>query len=373
MTRQSPNWYANDEQAIRWLPFINESGEKVPAYGLLGLGIRQGLTTSESHAGPPLTMWSRPDGDDGDVMLRAGKPGTGHARAQNPAYHAFNGPEPVRPGKRGRCTMDFPARCLVHAGALLADGSENDPYPGQPVGPQADSWYLWSGGSTFILHGWDLSGAVGGRVPNNAGNMAGAVPDGVRSYWISTPIVKPEFHYGYQTGSPEVDGHEYGTGDSITTSGATYRATYGCPLVHSVSADSWKWIRHARVLGTVSATLVNVGDQGSACSIGAFIERDGVAVGPPGMLAWRRQQNEVDQYGTVLVQGAENVSFPFVLHGSPGDVLHIRNLFANTRVENFVMTFQAFPLTPFDELVLGLGPNAVQAVLDRGLPSAVYE
>lgn len=104
---------------LRWLPFRNDSGETVPAYGVVRV-----TGATERH---------------GQLLLTAAQPDSALRR-----QYALNGPLPVAAGDYGSCTCDSPWFALRGAGS---------PEPGQAWGPQPTSWSLVAGRPGFAVLG----------------------------------------------------------------------------------------------------------------------------------------------------------------------------------------------------------------------------
>jgi hypothetical protein len=119
--------FAPAATSIRWLSFRNDSGEEVPGFAVLR---PTGVISVEGQA--VLTI-AKPDSDGG-------------------SFYFFNGPFPVKYGKFGSGTADFPC--------FAAYDDSDAPQVGDVWGAKSGQWTLKKGNSGFKIVG----GATNGRV-----------------------------------------------------------------------------------------------------------------------------------------------------------------------------------------------------------------
>lgn len=117
-------------QQTRWLNFRNDSGETAPGFAVMRV----------------VEVTERGELDD-VILIRQPRDG-------NYCY-VINGPQPVGPGKFGRCTFDFPAYALFDGQSTSQGGmtSQDIPRNGQEWGPENNSWKLVKGNSGFRIWG----------------------------------------------------------------------------------------------------------------------------------------------------------------------------------------------------------------------------
>ena len=107
-------------------PFINRSGEEIPAYALM-----------ELHEGDGIHR----DSVDDSELVKVVKPGT-----QAPTgLYLINGPASVDKGQRGQGTRSWPARVLYD--------DDIKPRPGERWGPVGDEWHIARGKGNFSVVG----------------------------------------------------------------------------------------------------------------------------------------------------------------------------------------------------------------------------
>lgn len=103
---------------VSWAPFKNDSGETIPAWGV----IRSADATSDSNEESYISA-EKPNGTD--------------------AKHYINGPFDVAAGEYGSCATTYPVWALVSA----------EVSPGDSIGPADGSWKLELSGSGFVVVG----------------------------------------------------------------------------------------------------------------------------------------------------------------------------------------------------------------------------
>ncbi len=123
----------NQVAQIRWLDFVNGSGQTVPAFAAIQV-------TGADKSG--LLTCAQPVANGCDVLI--------------------NGPLPVSSGGRGVCTWDTP-------NWVLYDPNTGTPAQGQAWGAMAGSWLLGKGFAGFICYGGSGTGCQG----TGAGSAAG--------------------------------------------------------------------------------------------------------------------------------------------------------------------------------------------------------
>lgn len=318
--------YGSSRGAVRWIPFVNKSGETIPSFGLIALA-------NESQFGRT-----------NDGMRIAYKPSAIHESLQNPALHAFNDEKPVPPNGKGNCTSDFPAMALH-------DGTSDSLGPGAPCGPKANSWYVWSTGRAFLIEDHDPTFAVK--------SGSGAQWDNLHSIWVGchNSFTFPGTGIVWQTSSSSTP---LATGeclfknlifDSETSIRFPGQVVLGTNVVDGFTVtDGGIFLSRAGWYnGTVSATVRRT-VQGGTHGLYMTIERPPESEELTKFLAWRKQQDEIDEYGNVVVEGYENICFPFLVWsgsnvatpalsslGDPYCVLRVRNNVSDTEVYNTII------------------------------------
>lgn len=340
-----PNWYTNPDQSMRWIPIKNMTSETIPAFACFS------TQAFNRDAGGGWTYEKK----KGRLYMRVFKPAEYHEQVQLPAFHGFNGPSPIPPGKFGVGTRDFPCRALF-------DGKNYQATAVSLLGPKKDSWYLRTGGNCFVSNGVDPSFPVlkdysGSRKTESIHTMwifdsRYQLPDNgvVATLNTLTPQTISTGKYAHaqplEWNTPLI-GQDGGTG--IGETGAVVS-------VGKVVFDSANWLGNVFELTTDETGIKVLSDRvvrGSftarvrgatqAGLVGAklYIERDGIDnLTPYGMGA--SVQQEINQYGNVAAVGLEaTLTFPIHCHCLTGDIIRVRNLVDNTRYLNAYLQLEA--------------------------------
>jgi len=112
----------SQNEALRWVPFQNQTQYTVPPYGVLQV-------VRADHA------------RDGTVVLGMHRP-----EPASVVQYYLNGPSPIAPSRHGMATADWPARARWSGSTAPAVGNI-------PWGPKAGSWDLYAGLPGFQILG----------------------------------------------------------------------------------------------------------------------------------------------------------------------------------------------------------------------------
>lgn len=115
-----------------WKPFWNNSGETIPAFGVMRI---EGRSAVSNYA---------------PVILKCNKPNTTFQR-----YYAINGPKPVAAGSGGVCITTFG----LEFGALY-NTSDGTPAYGESWGAKSGEWKLFKNRPGFTIQGGPINGRV---------------------------------------------------------------------------------------------------------------------------------------------------------------------------------------------------------------------
>lgn len=160
--------YQSPLERIRWLAVKNcESSKTIPGYGVIAL-------RPSDNSGQFATELR-----DQQIVYR-GWQTDANTEGQDPALYLINGPTPIPPGNVGRASQDWPA-------VALHDGAADSLSIGDPCGPKAGSWYVWSNHGPFVCQGQDPTGAISTeRRKLHTMIVAPAMRSSVPAYLMST-------------------------------------------------------------------------------------------------------------------------------------------------------------------------------------------
>lgn len=346
--QNGPNWYTNPDQSMRWIPIKNMTSETIPAFACFATQAFNG------DAGGGWTYEKK----NGQLYMRVFKPSEYHEQVQLPAFHGFNGPSPIPPGKFGVGTRDFPCRALF-------DGKTYQATTVSLLGPKKDSWYLRTGGTCFVSNDLDPSYPI---LKDYSGSRKS---ESIHAMWIfdaryqlpehsvvaaletlspatvslpnvdgyaesqplewSVPLIGQDGH----TGIGEL-GNAIGTGlvafNSAVSLAPTFRYITDATAIEVLSPRIVKGTFTARVRGSTQAGLVGAR---------LYVERDGTDIQTPYYMTASVQQ-EIDQYGNVAARGLEaTLSFPIQCHCLEGDIIRVRNFVDKTQYLNAYLQLEA--------------------------------
>lgn len=309
-----PGTPVTDEQRIRYQPCVNVSSYDAPPFAAMARAAVQLV--------------------DGANVWSVFRPTAEHEVRQNATDIVFNGPEVLPAGKTGRCTVDFPARCLhLKSDTIFANVTTSSTGGFQStyfVGPKADSWLLWSGGSAFTwLSAGDMqdanfeSGLVTLPVPSYygasfnigtslSGNVAANIPvNGIIGYATG---INPINQDGYWILITQDNRIPFAIDFLTVTPSAFNQSHSGSNYLQIPKTGIYEW--------HFSCTAIAAGaPQGTPILIQTYVDD---FILPEYVL--RIQQNEIDNYGATLNRSSENMAMTGVSRFTAGETLNFRNL-----------------------------------------------
>lgn len=321
-----PGRPVTDEQRIRYMPCVNLTNYDAPPFACMQ---RSNPVVSYASPGVPNgTLAHAGYNVDGSHVVGVGLPSARGAARQIPTDFVFNGPEVLKAKKPGRCTEDWPARCLHLVEDTLSykvHGGGTDTFPGTAeigvtqdyrVGPKANSWLLWNSGTAFMWLGADaaLVDAFGDNF--EVGIIRPASWQQHIGAQFVAPTQSPEadraigqdpsYPWAVSTTFPYTTVLEYNYGGTAATSGikfllgGIYEFHFHCTLNSSTAP------------------------QASALTLKAFLDNTVLSYG------YRVQQIEIDNYGNEVGRTTENVAFSGTLFALENQILNVRNMSAYT-------------------------------------------
>lgn len=291
---------------------------------------------------PPFAAMQRGSGQivEGRFQWYVSRPDLNTETRQDPNDIVFNGPE-VLPSKRpGRCTVDFPARCLhlksdVITSSLTPNASGN--YTASSlVGPRADSWMLWGSKSAFTWLASDDSlddpdfeagqvalptvgyyGASFALGTSGMGNLARNIPaSGLIGFTTGiNSLAEDGAWYAISVDSRNPFHPDFTLLRRSTTFTNSHSGGGFTPQIPTTAFYEWHF--HC------SATSPAPAPQGSQIVIQAYADNEQLAT-----YVVRTQQNEIDNYGNEVMRSLENLSMTNVNRFTAGETLNFRNLSA---------------------------------------------
>jgi len=154
--RVSDDFAHDDYSSQVWYDWENNSDEDCPGRGLIALRPWEGDDDKKTQ------HKANSDNED-SIVLDGTKPTNYTASEQNHALLAVNSDAWVDAGKRGQCTLAYPALVYV-------DDEHGELRSGDLCGPTNDSWAISKYGEAFVFLGHeplDLSGSDVGKVPDS--------------------------------------------------------------------------------------------------------------------------------------------------------------------------------------------------------------
>lgn len=312
MAKQTgPGTPLTDNQRIRYQPCLNLSNYDAPPFACL-----QRINPVVSYASPGIpngTLAYHGSNVDGAHVIGVSIPSETGEERQVASDFVFNGPEVLRAGSPGRCTEDWPARCLHLVEDTLA-------YKGAGVlqdyrvGPRANSWMLWDSGTAFMWLGRDVPsvGQLGdkfevGIIRPALNFIPMCVAAGPNAYIGLPPLSN------FNPGTPLLDESDDAGNFNVSTNWEQVLGTNASyfPLASGI----YEWDFHC----TLSSSDVDA-TQGQFLTLWAYLAHSSGEYQLPQYVT-RLLQIEIDEYGAELQRSAENVAMSgFVRLDDPNPV-----------------------------------------------------